>query len=78
MSQNGIMATRSWTDLSRTQQRLVIVAGAVQLGLLAAAQADIARRPASQIRGSKALWRLITLINFAGPIAYFLRGRTKQ
>lgn len=77
-SQNGAMAKRSWADLSRTQRRLVVVTGALQLGLLTAAQLDIARRPASEIRGSKARWRLITLINFAGPIAYFLRGRTKR
>lgn len=71
------MTNRSWADLSQTQRRLVVAVGAVQLGLLTAAQLDIARRPASEIRGSKIRWRLITLINFAGPIAYFLRGRKK-
>jgi hypothetical protein len=43
-----------------------------------AALVDLARRPASQVRGSKAAWATaITLVNSAGavPLAYFLRGR---
>lgn len=72
------MTERSWADLSPWQQRLIVAAGVAQAGLLVAAQADLARRPADQVRGSKARWRLITLINFFGPIAYFLRGRVRS
>ena len=51
--------------------------GAAQLALLAAAQRDISRRPAEQIRGPKALWRLATLVNFIGPGSYFAFGRKR-
>ncbi len=47
----------------------------IQLALTGAAHADLSRRDASEIRGSKAKWRAITLINFIGPILYFSRGR---
>jgi hypothetical protein len=46
----------------------------VQLSMLVAAQRDISRRPAEEIRGSKALWRAVTLINFIGPGSYFTFG----
>ncbi|WP_211877144.1 PLDc N-terminal domain-containing protein [Pseudarthrobacter albicanus] len=52
-----------------------VAAAIVQLVLLIAAQRDISRRPAEQIRGSKAVWRAVTLINFIGPGSYFAFGR---
>jgi hypothetical protein len=67
-----------WTELT-TCQRSAIVAGAlVQVTLLTAAQIDIARRSAVDIRGPKLLWRILTLINFVGPIAYFVIGRRRS
>ena len=51
------------------------IAALVQFALLAAAQLDLIRRPASAVRGSKWAWRAVTLVNFAGPIAYFALGR---
>jgi hypothetical protein len=47
----------------------------VQLGPLVAAELDIKRRPASEVRGRKGWWRLICLINFLGPLSYFRWGR---
>jgi len=49
--------------------------GLIQFGLLFAALADIRKRPAEQINGSKALWTGLAFINFIGPIAYFVKGR---
>ncbi len=48
--------------------------GIIQLALLAAALADMYRRPAEEIRGTKWLWSAAALVNFMGigPIAYFL------
>jgi hypothetical protein len=43
------------------------------LGLVAAAQRDIQRRPADQIRGSKLRWRLVCL-NALGAARYFRSG----
>jgi hypothetical protein len=47
---------------------------AVSLGLVAAAERDIQRRPADQVRGSKLLWRLVC-INALGAVGYLFWGR---
>lgn len=70
-----------WSDLSPRTRRFVIVAGAVEGALKAAALVDLARRPASQVRGSKVRWVVaIIVINSAGlvPVAYFVRGRLRH
>lgn len=69
------MAKRKWRELSPAMRCSIMTLAAVQIGLIAAAHADISRRPADQIRGPKRLWRVATLLNFAGPIAYFAWGR---
>lgn len=47
---------------------------AVSLGVVAAAERDIQRRPADQIRGSKLLWRMVCL-NALGSVGYLRWGR---
>lgn len=69
-----IARKKAWKDLSPTAKFGTITAAVVQLSLLVAAQTDITRRPANQIRGSKAMWRVATLINFVGPGTYFTFG----
>ena len=71
------MPNKRWGDLSSTQRRAVVLSGVVQLGLLAAALADIYRRPAAEIRGPKRLWAAEAFVNFVGPISYFLFGRKR-
>ncbi len=71
------MKKRAWSDLSSKQRALVIGLGAVQLGLVGAAHADLSRRDAAQVNGPKPLWRLLTLVSFVGPIGYFLFGRRR-
>ena len=46
--------------------------GILQVALLAAALADIYRRPVEKIRGRKWLWSVVALVNLMGigPIAY--------
>jgi hypothetical protein len=66
-----------WKDMPPQARVGMVVVGAIQLTLLLAAQRDISRRPAEQIRGSKTMWRLATLINFIGPGSYFAFGRKK-
>ncbi len=66
---------KSWKELSPMARFGTVAAAIVQLVLLIAAQRDISRRPAEQIRGSKAVWRAVTLINFIGPGSYFAFGR---
>jgi Phospholipase_D-nuclease N-terminal len=62
--------------LTLRQKKIIAVAAAAQLSLLTAALFDIWRRPAEQIKGPKRLWAAAAFINFAGPISYFLFGRT--
>lgn len=72
------MARKRWHDLDPRLRRVIIGAGAVEGALKLAALIDLARRPAREVRGSKARWAVaVTLINSAGavPVAYFLRGR---
>ena len=72
------MTVRSWKDLTPSQQTAVLVLGSVQLSLAATAWADLARRPARQVNGSKLRWALIIAINFVGPLAYFRWGRLRR
>lgn len=69
------MAKKKWSDLTSGQQAAIVVAGCVQASLAAAAWADLARRPAEEVVGSKGKWAVIIAINFVGPLAYFARGR---
>ena len=69
------MARPGWSALSPRFRTALVALGAVEAALLLAAQVDITRRPAKGIAGSKGAWRLISLIELAGPVAYFVLGR---
>jgi hypothetical protein len=76
----GVMAARRWSDLSPRSRRLITVAAVAEGGLKAAALADLKRRPAAEIRGSKWLWAVIVvLVNSVGlaPLSYFVFGRKR-
>jgi hypothetical protein len=66
-----------WSDLSSGQQRAIVGAGIVQVGLMLAALLDIRRRPAGQIRGPKGAWVAASFFNTHGPLAYFVFGRKR-
>ncbi len=71
--ENGEVDT-IWQDLSPEVRRTLIGVGAIDAGLRIAALVDLARRPDSQIKGSKAVWGVaLALVNSAGalPVAYF-------
>lgn len=72
------MTHRSWSDLSCAQRSAIAAAAAVQITLAGAAWIDLARRPAAQVRGRKAIWAGVIAINFVGPTAYFLAGRRRS
>lgn len=67
-----------FSDLSMPRRIGLVLVGAVQVGLLIAAQVDIQRRPAAQVNGSKTMWRLICLLNTVGPLSYFRWGRRSE
>jgi hypothetical protein len=79
--QIAFVATKRWQDLSPRTRRFVVVAGVIEGSLKIAALIDLARRPASEVRGSKPRWAAaLVLINSVGavPIAYFARGRRRR
>ena len=69
------MANTKWADMPPWARAGIVAAGALEVGLLAAAQIDITRRPADRIRGAKLRWRLLSLVNVIGPLLYFRKGR---
>lgn len=68
---------RRWANLTDAQRRLLIAAAATEASIKIAALIDIQRRPASQIRGPRALWRAAMAVNLLGPLAYFAVGRRR-
>ncbi|TWH17014.1 PLDc N-terminal domain-containing protein [Rhodococcus rhodochrous] len=75
MSPSSPLSKKKFAELSRPQQALVVLLAVVQLSLAVAAWADLARRPADKINGSKLRWALTIAVNFFGPIRYFRKGR---
>jgi hypothetical protein len=74
------MAAKHLRDLSPRARRLLIAGAAAEGVLKIAALADMKRRPASEIRGSKWVWGPAMIVNSAGaiPIAYFTLGRRRR
>jgi hypothetical protein len=70
-----IMTKKRWSDLSGGEQAAIVVLGAAQIGLLAAALWDLAHRSADEVRGSRGMWAGLVFINWIGPLAYFTIGR---
>ena len=75
-----VVAKKKWNELSPPTRRLIIAGGVFDGVLKVAALIDLARRPASEVRGAKVRWALaLTLINSVGavPVAYFSYGRRR-
>lgn len=68
-------AKKRWNELSSAAKGAILMAGTAQIILQLAALRDICQRTPAQVNGSKKGWVAASFINFAGPIAYFLRGR---
>ena len=64
-------------ELIKQYLPLLIPVVLIELGLLFAALFDLIRRP--HTNGPKWLWVIaIVLVNFFGPIAYFIFGRKEE
>ncbi|TDU91920.1 phospholipase D-like protein [Kribbella voronezhensis] len=75
------MAGKRWSELDPRVRQAILLGGAFEAGLKVAALVDLAQRPRSDIRGSKAAWAVaLTLVNSGGvvPIVYLLRGRRRS
>ena len=71
------MPAQNWNELSSGRKTGMLIAASVHLALAATAWTDLARRPAAQIRGPKALWAVLIAVNFIGPLSYFVMGRRR-
>jgi hypothetical protein len=71
------VAKKKWSDLSDRQKAVVIVGGAIEVVLTTVALADLARRPAVQVRGPKLAWALGCLVQPIGPLTYLAVGRSR-
>ena len=69
---------KQWSEFSPFQKVGAVLLGMLQVTLLAAALWDIRRRPKEEIRGNKWVWSAVVFVNFIGPIAYFIFGRSPQ
>ena len=70
-------ARKKWSDLSPRQQTAVLVLGSIQVSLAATAWIDLARRPAAEVNGRKAIWALVIAVNWIGPLSYFRWGHRR-
>lgn len=70
-----VVKGKKWSELSGPAKAGTILMTLIQFGLLFAALADIRKRSAEEINGSKAMWIGLSFINYVGPIAYFIKGR---
>jgi hypothetical protein len=68
---------KTWKEMSPASRAGTVAVGIAQVSLLVAAQRDISRRPAELINGPKGAWRLAALLNFIGPMGYFVFGRKR-
>ena len=68
---------KTWKEMSPAARASFVAVGIAQVSLMIAAQRDISRRPAEQINGPKAAWRMASMINFIGPMGYFVLGRKR-
>lgn len=65
---------KKFSEYSPARQFWIAFVLIASLGLVAAGERDIQRRPADQVRGSKLFWRLACL-NALGAASYFRWGR---
>ncbi|MBO0730174.1 MAG: hypothetical protein J2P57_13015 [Acidimicrobiaceae bacterium] len=71
------MAKTPWRQLPPRQQAEIIGLLVLSVAVVAVAQNDLRRRPASQVRGHKILWQLVSL-NALGALIYLCVGRVRS
>lgn len=71
------MAKKTWSEMTPTQKKVVVVAGIVEVALTTWCLRDLKQRPATMVRGPKALWAPALSVQPVGPIAYLVWGRKR-
>jgi hypothetical protein len=77
-AKSGAVNRKRWGELDPRARQAILLGAAFEAGLKVAALIDLAQRPRSDVRGSKAAWAsALVLVNSGGavPIVYLLRGR---
>jgi hypothetical protein len=69
------MARRRWRQLPRWQRAATLVLAPIEVLLTTTAAVDLARRPPSLVRGTKAAWWPTIFVQPVGPVAYLVWGR---
>ena len=69
---------QSWHELAPRERGAIVLLGAIQAALLAAALRDVLPRPAGELTAPKPVWMAVCFVNFLGPIAYFAIGRRRS
>jgi hypothetical protein len=72
-----MLRKRRYSELGDAGKAAVLVIAAVSLVIVATAERDIGQREADEVRGSRGLWRVVSL-NALGAIAYLRFGRRRQ
>ncbi|HEY7631692.1 MAG TPA: hypothetical protein VH817_13365 [Thermoleophilaceae bacterium] len=68
------MKKKSFKEMPPLQRVFTLVLIGISVGIVTAAERDLQRRPADEVRGEKWLWRLLCL-NAVGAVSYFRWGR---
>ena len=71
------MAKKSWSDMTSTQKKIIVVAGIAEVALTTWCARDLKDRPKALVRGPKLLWAPALSIQPFGPIAYVVWGRKR-
>lgn len=71
------MKKTPFRERSAREQAQIVGIIAVSVVVVALAQNDLRRRPRNQVRGSKTLWRVVSL-NALGAVIYLCFGRVRS
>jgi hypothetical protein len=66
---------QQWREMTPRQRTALVLLGVIEVNLALAAWTDLARRPPTEVRGSKRCSAAVIAINVVGPLAYFWWGR---
>ena len=67
-----------WSDLRTWQKAIIVDIALLEIGAFLFAWADLSRRSADQINGSKRAWRAALFLNGIGPLTYLIKGRKQS
>jgi hypothetical protein len=69
---------KRWSEYSPTARTAIGLGAVVELVVTAIALRDLIRRPASEVRGPKALWGLGLFVQPVGSPLYLFIGRRRS